>query len=582
MRPLTRLAPALLGLVAMATAAAGPAAPGPVRHEGHQHAPSSNDEVAELRSAGPLAFAPQGLTEDRFEVATQPESIHVRAHDGVSLYARLFRPDTSADPTWRPPVVLVHSPYYAGSLLGSNDRSMDLVEFLTPKGYAVALTDVRGTGNSGGCASQDGLDQARDFKTLVEWFAAQPWGNGRVGSYGKSYDAETQNAGAVLAPQGLATMVTVAGISGLYDVAFYDGVPLGTNGVLSAAVYVPFSVGVPTDPEAHPGQLRTYECQPANFAGPANMTGDMTAYWQEREFRLGVHDVPRTTSVLHVHGLHDGIVTPIAIDGWYDDLPGFRRAIWGQWEHHYPYDAPDTMARDDWYDTIHAWFDHFLLDLDTGVTAWPPVQVQAEDFTWRAVDAFATMGADRSLALGSDGVLGGAVADGATVPVGEDAPTSWMSTPFDRDVHLTGRAVLDAVVTIDRPDAHFALVLEAVGPDGRARKLTEGWRSAMHRDGLEAGQLVPVGEEVRYRIRTYPFDAFVLAGESLRLRLSGDEGAGEPAHTDWSGTVLANGESVLHFQVEDAPCGVLVASREEPFGDTAGCPAGIPRRGEGA
>ncbi|MFT5222510.1 MAG: X-Pro dipeptidyl-peptidase [Glaciecola sp.] len=545
-----------------------------------ENGPTTADRSGELRSEGPLEFAPEGQSVDRFEVVTQPEDVYVSASDGLALHARLFRPDTSSEPDLKLPVILTHSPYYEGSALGGNDRSIDIVEFFTPKGYAVALTDARGTGGSGGCAEQDGLKQADDFKVLVEHFAALAWSNGKVGSYGKSYDAETQNAGGVLSPNGLATMVTVAGISGLYDVAFYDGVPLGANGLASAAIYLPYTV--PTAPPGDPFAVKTYECQPENFLGPANATGDMTQYWQDREFRLRVNDMAESISVLHVHGLGDPTVTPIAIDGWYDFVPGFTRAIWGQWGHKYPYDAPANLSRDDWYQSIHAWFDFFLLDLDTEVDAWPPVQVQDDLGVWRGVNSFSEMGTDTRLALGSDLALGGATSDAATVTVGEDSPTQWSTAPFAQDTHLTGRAVLDLVLTLDRPDAHFALVLEEVSETGAIRKLTDGWLSAMHRNGLESGELVPVGAQVLYRLRSYPFDAVLSAGSSLRMRLSGNEGSGLSAQTLWTGEVLTNGESFLTVQIEDAPCGLAVTSTQEAFGFTPGCPDGIPTRPEQA
>ncbi|MEA2434333.1 MAG: hypothetical protein QOG54_1790, partial [Actinomycetota bacterium] len=195
----------------------------------------------------PLTFAPKGLTEDRFTAVTTPQRVDVAAHDGVMLNARVYRPDTSSDPDWKTPVILVHSPYYDGQS-GDATRSMDIVNRFTPKGYTVVLSSVRGTGESGGCLEQDGPNQAKDFKTLVEYFAAQPWSNGKVGSYGKSYDAETQNAGAVLRPEGLTTMVTVAGIASLYDVGYFDGVPLNMAGLAGNAGYMTYGEGVPTQP----------------------------------------------------------------------------------------------------------------------------------------------------------------------------------------------------------------------------------------------------------------------------------------------------------------------------------------------
>ena len=135
--------------------------------------------AAQPSGDGALVFAPAGLSVDQYDVITTPEVVEVEAHDGVVLHTRVYRPDTGGGPT---PVILVHSPYYNGLLLGDDTRSLDLVEFFTPKGYTVVLSDLRGTGNSGGCGEQDGPNQAKDFATLVEHFADQPWSSGKVGS----------------------------------------------------------------------------------------------------------------------------------------------------------------------------------------------------------------------------------------------------------------------------------------------------------------------------------------------------------------------------------------------------------------
>ena len=520
---------------------------------------------APVDAGPPLRFAPRGLTTDRFPVATEPERVDVPAHDGVQLHARVYRPDTSSDPGWRTPVILVHSPYYDGLVLGDAERSMDLVERFTPKGYTVVLSSLRGTGNSGGCGEQDGADQARDFKTLVEYFAAQPWSNGRVGSYGKSYDAETQNAGAVLDPQGLETMVTVAGISGLYDVAYFDGVPLTGRGALSAAAYGLYDVDVPGDPGYLPRRAERHVCQPENVVNGADPRGDMTGYWAEREFRPRVDDI--TASVLTVQGLSDTTVTPIALDGWYDEIPTFKRAILGQWQHAYPYDAPDAIARDDWYDAVHAWFDAELLDLDTGIEDWPEVQVQSEDNVWRAVGSFRGMGTERVLPLGADGA--------APATFTEDGEATWTFGPYADGLHLSGQAYLDAVIALDRPDGHFAVTLQEVREDGSARTLTRGYLSAPHRESLVRQVPVQPGHPTPYRIRTYPFDRTLAPGSSLRLVLSGSDGSTLPAATGYTATV-ATDRSVLRIPIADERCGLEVAQREAPGGPIPGCPGGVP------
>jgi len=537
------------------------------------------DNAPELASAPgkPLTFAPRGLSTDRFDPVTEPETVTVTAHDGVELNVRLYLPDTASDPDWRPPVILVHSPYYpaTGGLLGDGGRSQDIVEFFTPKGYAVALSDIRGTGQSGGCLDQDGPDQAQDFKTLVEHFAAAEWSNGLVGSYGKSYDAESQNAGAVLRPEGLATMVTVAGISGLYDVYAFDGVPLELNGLLSAGVYTPTGLYPPDSPARfaeRPGCLAEHAVE------AADLSGDMDGYWGEREFRLRVRDVE--ASVLYVHGLNDSIVTPIALDGWYDELPVFKRAVLGQWAHNYSYDAPAEYRREDWYDTIHAWFDHELLGLDTDIEQWPPVQVQSEDNTWRAVRSFDQMGTERTLASDGDGALRPADA-AAPAPLAEPMPISSDETfafetePFDGGIHLSGQVFLDATIALDVPDAHFAVTVRETGTD---RVLTTGYLSAPHAESLMRQVPPQVGHPVPYRIRTYPFDADVAPGNAVRVEVSSGGGALDVASTGTHWTGQLHG-ALVRLPVVEEECGVAVASTQPARGTVAGCAQGLPGGG---
>jgi putative CocE/NonD family hydrolase len=534
------------------------------------------DSVPDLATAPGAAavFAPRGMTTDRFEAATTPEVATVIAHDGVELHARVYRPDSSADPDFQQPVVLVHSPYYpaAQGLRGDDARSMDIVEHLTPKGYAVVLSDIRGTGQSGGCLGQDGPDQAQDFVTLVEHFASQPWSNGKVGSYGKSYDAESQNAGAVLRPEGLATMVTVAGISGLYDVYAFDGVPLGANGLLSAGVYTPTGLYAPDSPTRlaqRPGCLAEHALE------AANPSGDMNSYWAEREFRVRVRDVQ--ASVLYVHGLRDSIVTPIALDDWYDELPTFKRAVLGQWAHNYSYDAPNGVARDDWYDTIHAWFDSELLGLDTGVEAWPPVQVQSERNSWRAVASFADMGTERTYSL----VDGGGLSPGdpatfipLTTPIAlsERGTVAFDTAPFTDGAQLSGQLFVDAAISLDLPDAHFVVTVRETGTN---RVLTTGYLSAPHAESL-LNQVAPVvGHATPYRIRTYPFDANIAPGNAVRIELSGTGGLLDalPAGNGWTGQLT---QANIRLPMVENLCALTVAQRQPATGPVGDCADGIP------
>ena len=503
----------------------------------------------------PIVFAPQGLSEARFPKATTFTAVDVPATDGVLLHARVYRPDTSSNPSWKTPVILVHSPYY-GTDASPGTRSMDLVDRYTPKGYTVVLSSVRGTGESGGCLEQDGPNQAKDFKILVEHFAAQPWTNGKVASYGKSYDGETQNAGAVLRPDGLATMIVVAGISSLYDVGYFDGVPLTLGGLAASAGYAATGPGVvPTDRLRYAQRVT---CYADVYGNSADNSGDETTFWAERNFRYGVESI--NASVLYVQGVNDFTVNPLDIDGWYDELPTFKRAILGQWAHFYPYDAPASIARDDWYQTVDAWLDHELLGLDTGIEAWPPVQLQDETNVWRAVGSFRGAGAEQALPLGPGG-LGAAGPAGTTAPFAERTAVTFDGPVLGQPLHLSGQAYLDATIAIDRTDAHLAVALQEVQASGSVRTLTRGYLSVQHQEDPNRGHEVTGGYPVPYHVRTYPFDKTLAAGSKLRLSLSGSDGSTRPAGTAFNGTVEVDGSSLLRIPVVEEVCGLVVDTR---------------------
>ncbi|MGH2662808.1 MAG: CocE/NonD family hydrolase [Actinomycetota bacterium] len=517
-------------------------------------------------------FDPHGLSADRFPAAGDPEVVEIPAHDGVMLHSRVYRPDTSSTPSWKTPVILVHSPYFDyfyEAVLPATPYQW-LIDRFTPKGYTVVLSDVRGTGDSGGCLEQDGINQAQDFKTLVEHFASQPWSNGRVGSYGASYDGETQNAGAVLRPRGLATVVPTAAISGLYDVAYFDAVPFTGAGAGSAAFYAidnQIPAGHPERVVERPG------CQPANIIEGGDPSGDMTPYWAEREFRTKVRSI--RASVLYVQGFSDRTVAPINIDGWYDRIPTFKRAIFGQWQHAYP-DSNHAFARDDWKDAVHAWFDHELLGLTTGIRSWPPVQVQDEVGGWRAARSFAGLGKEETLRLG-DGTIGSSAPSDTTVSFDETGQVVWESAPLEEELHLSGQVYLSADITLDRSDAHFGVLVEEITAAGDVQYLTNGYLSAPHRESLSSPSPVPVGERVRYQIRTFPFDQNVAPGSMLRVSLFGADLDTLPAGSGYTAEVRVDGATRLVLPVVDQVCGLAVNSRT-PLPSTYGCDPALRKR----
>ena len=113
-----------------------------------------------------------------------PIDLDLAAADGTPLACRLWRPD-GAGP-W--PALLMRQPY--GRAIASTVTYAH-PQWYASHGYAVLVQDVRGRGASGG--SFGGFAQeARDGACSLAWLRRQSWCNGRVGSYGFSYQGLTQ------------------------------------------------------------------------------------------------------------------------------------------------------------------------------------------------------------------------------------------------------------------------------------------------------------------------------------------------------------------------------------------------------
>ncbi len=128
--------------------------------------------------------------------------VEASMRDGTVLRADLYVPE--GDGPF--PTVVSRTPYDK-----SRPNMIPLYEGLAAAGYAVVPQDIRGRWASDGefhpMFSEDWTD-AEDGYDTVEWAAAQPWSNGKIGTFGYSYPAWTQWALAPTRPPHLVTMFT--------------------------------------------------------------------------------------------------------------------------------------------------------------------------------------------------------------------------------------------------------------------------------------------------------------------------------------------------------------------------------------
>jgi putative CocE/NonD family hydrolase len=131
--------------------------------------------------------------------------------DGVKLSADIYRPNVPG----KFPVLLVRTPY-------DKTQEMEFASKAAARGYVVVAQDVRGRFQSEGdwypfkYESHDGFD-------TVEWVAALPYANGKVGMYGGSYLGATQYLAAIAKPPHLAAICPNVTASNYHDGWTYQG-----------------------------------------------------------------------------------------------------------------------------------------------------------------------------------------------------------------------------------------------------------------------------------------------------------------------------------------------------------------------
>ena len=128
--------------------------------------------------------------------------VKIPLRDKVELNATLYLPRTADGAAAKTPAIFTLTPYIS-------DTYHERGAYFASHGYAFALVDVRGRGNSGG-EFEPLAQEPRDGADVVEWLAKQPFCDGKVSMWGGSYAGFDQWATAKEFPPHLATIVPVA------------------------------------------------------------------------------------------------------------------------------------------------------------------------------------------------------------------------------------------------------------------------------------------------------------------------------------------------------------------------------------
>lgn len=474
-------------------------------------------------AGGPLAASelagttllPDGAFADAEQAAAVPdgatwEQVWFPSGDGTMLRADVLLP-TDRDPDDRHPVILSIGPYYGRNALnhgvgatGPVMRFADVIEGgdIFNRGYAWVQVDSRGFGGSGGCNDFGGRGEQMDTTAAVNWAATQDWSNGRVGMWGKSYDAWTQVMALAENPVGLKATVIQAPLIETYRGMWMNGVHYNTGWYITPSLYAAYDLAPATPGDPHPeeylwttaGTATNPDCYAENVAFPFVHERSIP-YWQERDIvqLASMSEVPTIWTM----GTNDVNTKPDNFLDVYTHLQGPKRAWFGQWAHDRANEV-EYVGRDGFIDQAMDWFDHYLKGLP--LVEHPGAEIQDNEGAWRSEAQWPPADAtDHDLP-----VQPGTYADDASSS--NDRGIWSITEPAPYDLRIAGEPRLSVDVDIQVPLANLVAQLYDIAPDGHATLITRG-----------AYRLEESGE---ISFALYPNDWIVRPGHRLGLRIS--------------------------------------------------------------
>ncbi|HEV3475444.1 MAG TPA: CocE/NonD family hydrolase [Actinomycetota bacterium] len=523
---------------------------------------------------------------------TVRETYRLSAADGEKLYVQIVRPDPaqySARKTGKLPVILEASPYH-GTLadrdgtrifpdpVDASGKKLGLTGYFAPRGYAVAMMDLRGTGRSTGCLDHLGQKDASDLKIVIEWLASQPWSNGRVGMTGHSYVGSTPSVAAAQAPKGLATIVPSAGLASMYDHQFQAGVPYNLQWVGPMYAYEALAIqrdmppGAPAPPLSSGPTGDNWENKPnpqfgcgmqnsALTAGSGQVTGQYEQWHALRDWSDGA--AKANIPIFMVHGVNDNAARIPAAEWFFADR-GMRAGdkVWiGQWDHGstngrcggiYGFRVLHPTCRFDQFQyALHAWFDKHLMrrNVDTGpavevflngrapmsvTQVVHPEKVGGPVFTakgWGSPDAIQSLyldASDMSLDFAAPAAPAsktfGTTANGVLAHVGQGTLT-FESEPLAQDTLFLGvpEMQLNASVSTGQIQ-HLTVTLLRKGQNAEGATVREPMNycaiQPQLRNGVKTVAPVIPGQEMGLDTQCFTMAHWVPAGQSLVVEVS--------------------------------------------------------------
>ncbi len=510
----------------------------------------SDEEPAEPATADDLAA--RDLPEKLFDVLPT-EIVWIESPiDGKAMHTAVYRPDTD-EPVG---VFINFSPYWGDTAeIRGDNFAQYMIEEYVPRGFAVVLAAIRGTGHSEGCFQIAGDKELADLNDVIDHFANVEWSNGNVVAGGKSYDSTPQNGMIAKDPHpALKGLFHVSGITDMYRYNYRMGVPYSHGTAFNTYYYLQGTdeygasfLSTPSvenamseDPESLSRLVDDVACPElpeiqANGIG-SGVHGMYTDYWIERDWNRYIGETDWNGSIFFVHGLQDWNVKPDHILPWLGELPehipvkGWLHQNTENNGHVYP-------MRADWNQTMLAWLDHTL---NEGPTIEWNVEVESSDGLWRESETWPPADVNETRIPLRELVgrqEGGHMEMDAVVLRSNDTPVRYAGAPTAQI----------AVEVEGNQDPVFTAVLYDQGPDGELEWINEAVMRGLYRNGLEAPEPVPQAELLLVELPFYPQDDVLEPGHNWVLVFGDQPRYAQVTEADLAGVYIDHDDLEIHL-----------------------------------
>ncbi len=489
--------------------------------------------------------------------------------DGVVLRSDIYRP--KADGKF--PVLLQRTPYNKNNGVNFGVRA-------AARGFVVIFQDVRGRYSSEGDwytfkhESDDGYDS-------VEWAAALPYSNGKVGMFGGSYVGATQMLAAIAHPPHLAGICPVVTASNYHDGWTYQGGAFEqwfNQSWTSGLAQDTFNRKVAQNTNALSGMWKLPLTSYPLFNFPDSTAGlyssaALAPYFLDWLAHPSYDDYWNRLSIEEHYG--DINVPALTIAAWYDifqagslrNYVGLRvrggqgaRAtqrllveyLFKGVQNNFAKEKPVkifVMGRNEWREEddwplarahsvkyfLHSEGNANSLRGRGGLSVESPHSDPADHYVYDPARPVPTVG-------------GPLCCDGEHMPPGprdqraveaRDDVLIYSTPAFAQDTEVTGPVSLELFAKSSAVDTDFTAKLVDVAPDGFAQNLTEGIIRARYRDSQEKPALMNPGQIYKFTVDLWSTSNVFLKGHILRLEVSSSNfprfdrnlNTGEPAGT---------------------------------------------------